>query len=62
MYSRTAWGGPVDPFIRVKFLNSTVPEGTDPIVSLVIFQWTDKDLVGIADSSGRRVSEPLYVF
>ncbi|KAG6147634.1 hypothetical protein E4U28_006602 [Claviceps purpurea] len=54
MYSRTAWGGPVDPFIRVKFLNSTVPEGTDPIVSLVIFQWTDKDLVGIADSSGRR--------
>lgn len=58
MYSRTAWGGPVDPFILVKFFNSTIPEGTDPIVSLVIFQWQDKNLVGIPDSStGGRVSQ-----
>ncbi|KAG5988450.1 hypothetical protein E4U54_004660 [Claviceps lovelessii] len=52
MYSRTAWGGPVEPFILVKFSNSTIPKGADPIVSLIIFQWNDKDLVGIADSSG----------
>ena len=52
MYSRTAWGGPVEPFILAKFFNSTIPEGTDPIVSLIIFQWEDKDLIGIADSSG----------
>lgn len=58
MYSRTAWGGPVEPFILVKFSNSTIPKGADPIVSLIIFQWNDKDLVGIADSSGGgRVSD-----
>ncbi|PHH82275.1 hypothetical protein CDD83_3309 [Cordyceps sp. RAO-2017] len=49
MYSRTTWGGPVEPFILVKFLNSSVPEGSDPITSLIIFEWTDKKLVGVPD-------------
>jgi hypothetical protein len=53
MYSRQTWGGPVDPFILVKFLNSTIPEGADPIVSLIIFQWRDKNLVGIPDPNNR---------
>ncbi len=49
MYSRTTWGGPVDPFILVKFLHSKAPEKTDPIASLLIFEWKDKDLVGRPD-------------
>lgn len=47
MYSKTAWGGSVDPFILTKFIQAT-PEGDeDPIVSLVIFEWKDEDLVGV---------------
>ena len=47
MYSKSAWGGSVDPFILTKFIQTT-PEGDeDPIVSLVIFEWKDEDLVGV---------------
>ena len=46
MYSRTTWGGPIDPFILIKFFGDT-PEGSDPTVSLILFQWADKDLVGV---------------
>ena len=47
MYSKSAWGGSVDPFILTKFIQTT-PEGDeDPIVSLVVFEWKDEDLVGV---------------
>ncbi|KAI0428621.1 lung seven transmembrane receptor-domain-containing protein [Xylaria sp. FL1042] len=46
MYSKAAWGGPVDPFILTVFPNDTVPADQDPIVSLVIFEWKDQDLIG----------------
>ena len=37
----------MDPFILTKFIQIT-PEGDeDPIVSLVIFEWRDEDLVGV---------------
>lgn len=49
MYSRTSWGGPVDPFILVKFLNDTAAQGDDPIASLVIFEWRDSEFIGIPD-------------
>ncbi|KAK7418876.1 Membrane protein ptm1 [Neonectria magnoliae] len=49
MYSRSSWGGPVDPFIQVKFLNTTTEE-KDPITSLVIFEWKDRNLIGIPDA------------
>ncbi|KAI0480525.1 lung seven transmembrane receptor-domain-containing protein [Xylariaceae sp. FL0804] len=46
MYSRTAWGGPVDPFILTVFPDK--PDGNeDPVVSLVIFEWKDRDLIGV---------------
>ncbi|KAI8957117.1 lung seven transmembrane receptor-domain-containing protein [Daldinia sp. FL1419] len=48
MYSKSAWGGPVDPFIQVVFPNKTVEGDDDPIVSLVIFEWKDEDLIGIS--------------
>jgi hypothetical protein len=50
MYSEAAWGGPVDPFILVNFDNVTGDgndQGSDPIVSLVIFEWKDEDFIGI---------------
>ena len=47
MYSKQSWGGDVEPFILTKFIKST-PEGDeDPLVSLVMFEWRDEDLVGV---------------
>ncbi len=47
MYSRATWGGPVDPFISVKFTDVGKDQDGDPIVSLVIFEWKDEDFIGI---------------
>jgi hypothetical protein len=46
MYSRSSWGGNVDPFISVKFIKETPEDGSDPLVSLVIFEWRDEHLIG----------------
>lgn len=48
MYSKSAWGGPVDPFILIKFLPQQSDQ--DPIVSLVVFEWKDEDLIGVYPS------------
>lgn len=48
MYSRKTWGGPVEPHILVKFLPVEAAGESDPTVSLVIFEWEDYNLVGIA--------------
>ncbi|XXG96580.1 hypothetical protein Hte_002867 [Hypoxylon texense] len=47
MYSKSAWGGATEPFIDAKFLNQTVEGDEDPIVSLIIFEWKDQDLIGV---------------
>ncbi|KAI1638870.1 lung seven transmembrane receptor-domain-containing protein [Biscogniauxia mediterranea] len=47
MYSKSSWGGPVEPFIQVTFPNKTYEGDDDPIVSLVIFEWRDEDLIGV---------------
>lgn len=49
MYGKNSWGGPVDPYIEVVFPNDKVKEDTSPVVSLLIFEWKDIDLVGIDD-------------
>lgn len=46
MYDRKSWGGPVDPFILAKFLPSDIEGDSDPLVSLVIFEWQDEALIG----------------
>lgn len=38
----------MEPFILVKFLNTTHP-ADDPIASLVIFEWRDRDFIGVPD-------------
>ena len=51
MYSRKTWGGAVDPFIQVKLLKPQTKDGSEPpdhAVSLVIFEWQDKQLIGKA--------------
>lgn len=47
MYSASTWGGSVDPHILVKFNKETVEDDSDPIVSMVIFEWRDYDLIGV---------------
>ncbi|KAJ2893899.1 lung seven transmembrane receptor domain-containing protein [Zalerion maritima] len=52
MYSRNAWGGPVDPFIQIKFFKESIEGGDDPIASLVLFEWKDQDFIGVANDDG----------
>ncbi len=47
MYSKTAWGGDTDPFIEAVFVKTTPQGDEDPLVSIVIFEWKDEDLVGV---------------
>lgn len=45
MYSKKAWGGSVDPFILTQFIKSE--GGDNPLVSLVVYEWRDQDLIGV---------------
>lgn len=47
MYSRNTWGGAVEPHILVKFIKETIEDDSDPIASMVIFEWKDYDLIGV---------------
>jgi hypothetical protein len=44
MYSKTQWGGAVDPFILVALVKDDSPP--DRTVSLIIFEYRDKNLLG----------------
>lgn len=62
MYSRKAWGGAVDPFILVKFLKPSPKDGSDPpdtTVSLVLFEWQDKNLIGKVPNPERPEEVPI---
>src|SRR5947207_295289 len=47
MYSKSSWGGPIDPFISVKFTDAGKDGGDDPVVSLLMVEWMDLDYVGV---------------
>ncbi|KAI1082380.1 lung seven transmembrane receptor-domain-containing protein [Whalleya microplaca] len=51
MYSKSAWGGAVEPYISIIFPNRTIEGDEDPIVSLIIFEWKDQELVGVYPKS-----------
>lgn len=54
MYSRNAWGGPVDPFISIYFRkDDKIADGADPMVSFVLFEWKDQDYIGVVNSAGK---------
>ena len=42
MYAKNIWGGKVDPAITLKF----TPSESDKIVSVLIFEWEDRDFLG----------------
>lgn len=44
MYSKKSWGGAVDPYIDVLFVKDEA--AGDATVSLVIFEYRDKALLG----------------
>ncbi|MCJ1372000.1 hypothetical protein MMC20_003221 [Loxospora ochrophaea] len=47
MYSKSSWGGSVDPFILITFDNSSTETAPDGIVSLAMFEWYDQGLLGV---------------
>ncbi|KAL5427452.1 hypothetical protein PMIN07_007804 [Paraphaeosphaeria minitans] len=47
MYSKKSWGGPIDPFIEVKFVDTDKnKELKDPTVSVIVWEWKDSTLLG----------------
>ncbi|KAK4106740.1 hypothetical protein N658DRAFT_491366 [Parathielavia hyrcaniae] len=54
MYSKSAWGGPVDPFVHVKFTDVGKDQGDDPVVSLLIFDWMDQSLLDVIPDDPER--------
>ncbi|KAK4123916.1 hypothetical protein N657DRAFT_681029 [Parathielavia appendiculata] len=54
MYSKSSWGGPVDPFIHVKFTDVGKDKGDDPVVSLLIFDWMDQDFLDVIPDDPER--------
>lgn len=48
MYSKKSWGGKVEPFILVKFIDykEKNKDIQDPTVGVVIWEWKDSDLLG----------------
>ena len=46
MYSKTSWGGAVDPYIDVKFMKQ---EGSESIARLIIYEYRDYPLIGRPD-------------
>ncbi|RMZ86675.1 hypothetical protein DV736_g6097, partial [Chaetothyriales sp. CBS 134916] len=46
MYSQKAWGGPTDSSILVNFAKDEEAGDSDPVVSLLIFEWNDRAFIG----------------
>lgn len=60
MYSLKSWGGPTPPFILTKFIKPDNLEG-DPVVSIVVFEWADKDLIGHPIAPGEVMEDRVYI-
>ncbi|MCJ1299680.1 hypothetical protein MMC08_002473 [Hypocenomyce scalaris] len=46
MYSQKSWGGSTPPFILFTAIKDVLEDDSDPIISLVIFEWRDEYLFG----------------
>ncbi|KAF1815429.1 hypothetical protein P152DRAFT_185273 [Eremomyces bilateralis CBS 781.70] len=46
MYSKSSWSGAVDPFVLVKFIPPEEGSIENLLISLVLFEWKDKPLIG----------------
>lgn len=48
MYSKKSWGGKIEPFIMVKFIETDKPQPVeDPTVAVMIWEWQDSNLLGL---------------
>jgi hypothetical protein len=59
MYDQKTWGGAVDPHILVKFIKNTVEDDSDPIASMIIFEWKDYDLIGVLPTADS-IQVPIF--
>ncbi|KAK9329234.1 lung seven transmembrane receptor-domain-containing protein [Lipomyces starkeyi] len=60
MYSRRDWGGSIDPYIKVDLNKPSSESSTESsIVSLVIFEWTDVEYIGL--NTGQADGSKVYV-
>jgi hypothetical protein len=50
MYSKNSWGGSVDPHILVKFMKYEAEDDSDPIASMIVFEWKDFHLIGVPEA------------
>jgi hypothetical protein len=62
MYDRKTWGGSVEPHILVKFIKDTAEDESDPIVSMIIFEWKDYDLIGVLPTADSINVHPIQCF
>lgn len=58
MYNRKTWGGAVDPHILVKFNKNAAEDDSDPIMSMIIFEWKDYSLIGVLPADSVMVTLP----
>ena len=59
MYSKKSWGGPIDPFIEVKFVDTDKnKELKDPTVSVIVWEWKDSPLLGKQTGEEVRCAAP----
>jgi hypothetical protein len=59
MYSRKAWGGSIDPYIETVFVKDNEAGDSDPLVSVVIFEWSDENLIGRSVSDDPEAKETI---
>ncbi|CAD6506193.1 BgTH12-07120 [Blumeria graminis f. sp. triticale] len=59
MYSRSAWGGTVDPYIQVNFSKNNATDETDVMASMIVFEWNDYDYIGIKPTTESPMKEYL---
>ena len=59
MYSKSSWGGDVEPYILARFNKAEIREDdpTDPVIAIAIFNWKDVGRIGApAPGAPERVS------
>lgn len=61
MYSRKAWGGDVDPFILTKIFKPDDLGDSDPLVSLLVFEWEDEGLIGRPNPANEDVDLSIWL-
>lgn len=51
----------MDPFILTRFSQDSEAGDSDPLVSLVIFEWNDEELIGKSISGDPEVGPTLWL-